>query len=131
MNADNCTSNFYYQTIEQMQECIAFWLAEYKKRCYVRFAIIEKNTQKAIGTTEIFGGKYGVLRIDISTAFEQSQYIEEILCLAIYQFTTDFRIQTLEIKAVNTPDRIPIIEKYSFAPSNSFRPGFGYYERAK
>ena len=30
-NTDNCTSDFYYTSIEQMEGCIRFWLAEYQK----------------------------------------------------------------------------------------------------
>lgn len=131
MNADNCTSDFYYKTVEQMQQCIAFWLEEYKKKSYVRFAIVEKQTHKAEGTVEIFGGKYGVLRIDISTKYEKPEYIEEILRLAVYKFVLDFGIENLEIKAENTPERMPVYEKYGFAPSTLFRPGLGYYERGR
>ena len=41
MNADCCTSDFYYETLTQMQECIRFWLREYQQQAYIRFAIID------------------------------------------------------------------------------------------
>ncbi len=129
MNADNCTSNFYFQTVEEMKECISFWLDLYKKQCFVRFSVIEKQTQNAVGTIEIFGGEYGVLRIDLCTKYEEPKYIEELIRIAIYDFVRDFEIQNLEIKAINTPGRMPLLEKYGFVPSATFRPGSGYYER--
>lgn len=97
MNADNCTSNFYFQTVEEMKECISFWLDLYKKQCFVRFSVIEKQTQNAVGTIEIFGGEYGVLRIDLCTKYEEPKYIEELIRIAIYDFVRDFEIQNLEI----------------------------------
>ena len=34
LNADNCTSNFYYQTKAEMEQCIKYWLEEYKNQYY-------------------------------------------------------------------------------------------------
>lgn len=129
MNTDQCTSNFYYTTREQMKECIDFWLKEYKRKAYVRFSIIPKLTEHAVGTIEIFGGDSGVLRIDIASEYETDPYIEELLYLAVFQFIPDFEIGSLKIKASNTPDRIGLLRKYGFLPSETFRPGMGYYER--
>lgn len=77
MNADCCTSDFYYETLTQMQECIRFWLREYQQQAYIRFAIIDKTVKKAVGTAEIFGGTlggglsgFGVLRIDLALPYE-------------------------------------------------------------
>lgn len=47
MNADCCTSDFYYETLTQMQECIRFWLREYQQQAYIRFAIIDKTVKKS------------------------------------------------------------------------------------
>ena len=128
MNADHCTSDFYYTTHEQMRECIAFWLVEYARGAYVRFSIIAKASGKAVGTVEIFGGEYGVLRIDIATAYETEKYIDEFVTLAMDSFIDDFEIETLVIKAAHTPVRLKVIDKYGFALSQGFRPGAGYYE---
>jgi len=131
-NADNCTSDFYYTTEEQMQECIRYWLAEYQKGYYVRFALIPKagkDRNRAIGTIEIFGGETGVLRLDIATRYERDEYIEELLRLAVFRLIRDFRVGSLKVKADNIPERVPLLEKYGFVPSETFRPGMGYYER--
>lgn len=130
-NADNCTSNFYYTSIEQMEECIRFWLAEYQKGYYVRFAIIPKEENHAVGTMEIFGGEAGVLRLDIASRYEREGYIEELLRLVVLHLIRDFKAESLKIKAGNIPERVPLLEKYGFMPSETFRPGKGYYERPK
>lgn len=126
-NKDYCTSDFYYTTVKEMEECIRFWLKEYEEQRYVRFAIILKSTDKAVGTLEIFGGEDGVLRIDIACSFEK--HIEELIRLTVFNLIKDFNIKSLKIKASNTPDRIPLLEKYGFIPSETFRKGLGYYER--
>lgn len=41
-NSDNCVNGFYYASIEEMKDTIAFWKREYQSRYYVRWAIIEK-----------------------------------------------------------------------------------------
>jgi hypothetical protein len=131
MNADHCTSDFYFTTIEQMQDCISFWLAEYNKKYYVRLSILLKKSDKVIGTVEVFGGEYGVLRIDIGTAYEKNNYLEELIRLAIFDFVSDFGIDNLVIKAINTPERIPMLKKYGFVSSKTFRTEMGYYERSR
>ena len=43
-NSDNCHGdNFYYSTIERMNEAIQFWLYSYKEKYFVRWAIVEKK----------------------------------------------------------------------------------------
>lgn len=130
-NADNCTSDFYYTSIEQMEGCIRFWLAEYQKGYYVRFSVIPKKENRAIGTMEIFGGETGVLRIDVASRYDKECYIEELLRLVVLQMIRDFGAGSLKVKADNTPGRIPLLEKYGFMPSETFRPGMGYYERSR
>ena len=129
INADYCTSDFYCTTIEQMDECIDFWLTEYRDEKYVRFSIVSKEMGTAVGTVEIFGGDFGVLRIDIASKYEQEKYIAELLYIAVLDFIHDFRIGNLKIKASKTPERIPIFEKYGFVADEEFRPGLGYYKR--
>lgn len=130
-NADNCTSDFYYTTLEQMEECIHFWLAEYQKGYYVRFAIVSKQEGRAVGTMEVFGGEAGVLRLDIASRYEQEAYIDQLFRLAVLELIRDFEAESLYVKTSNTPERVPLVEKYGFTPSGTFRPGMGYYERTR
>lgn len=129
INDDNCLSSFYFTELTQMQDCINFWLDEYSQEFYVRFSIILKQLNTPIGTVEISGGEFGILRIDIATEYETEEYLEGILKIAIFDFVPDFGIENIEIKASNTPERIDLLKKYGFTASKTFRPGLGYYER--
>lgn len=63
--------------------CIRFWLDEYKKKYYVRFALISKIENHAIRTVEIFGGDFGVLRIDLAKKYDTEEGFDEIARLAV------------------------------------------------
>ena len=132
MNADACTSSFYFTTVEEMKTAIAFWLSEYEQQRYVRFAVIAKETGKAIGTVEIFGGEYGVLRIDLNSAYETTVYFGELLTCAVHHFYTDFDVQNMCIKVL--PEfaiRTEMVKKFGFVLTNNFRPGAFYYARKR
>jgi len=128
LNADNCTSNFYYQTKAEMEQCIKYWLEEYKNQYYVRFAVVPKSKEQAVGTVEIFGGKDGVLRIDLAKEYERENSIVEIGKLAINKFAKDFGIGSIKIKTANVPERIKWLEQLGFIQSKTFRPELGYHE---
>ena len=128
LNSDNCTSNFYYVTIEEMEQCIKYWLDEYKKKYYVRFAVIPKTSKHAVGTVEIFGGESGVLRIDLVEEYDVKNSIIEIVKLTISTFSKDFGIGSIKIKTVNTPERIEWLEDLGFVSSKIYRPELGYHE---
>ena len=62
------------------------WLDAYKNRGFIRYGIIDKNSNKAVGTMEIFGGErggectdYGVLRIDVRSEYENEESLAELL----------------------------------------------------
>ena len=129
MNADNCTSNFYFTTEDEMKKYIEFWLSTYRNKGFVRLAIIPKaeiDAEHAIGTIELFGGEYGVLRIDLATEWEQSRYIEEIIKLVIDRLVGILQVKKLVIKESNVPERREVFQKFGFI-SSSFRNG-GYVE---
>ena len=128
LNADNCTSNFYYQTKAEMEQCIKYWLEEYKNQYYVRFAVVPKSKEHAVGTVEILGGKDGVLRIDLAKEYECKNSILEIAELAISTFSKDFSIGSIKIKTANVPERIKWLEQLGFIQSKTFRPELGYHE---
>ncbi len=124
-NADRCLNDFRYQTLEEMQNCIAFWLKEYEQEAYVRFAIVDKSLGKAVGTIEMFGmiGQYktpqGVLRIDICFEYERIFLIKELLTLCSTDFFLLFDVVQIITKAV------PIASVRIQALSEL---GFQYYE---
>ena len=100
MNSDYCTSDFFYTTKEEMEQCIKFWLEEYEKQYYVRFAVIPKSENNII----------------------------EIVMLVIHTFSGDFGIGSIKIKTANTPGRIKWLEALGFVVSKNFRPELGYHE---
>lgn len=90
-NSDNCNGDdFHYTSLKRMQEAIAFWQQEYKKKYYVRWTIFDKNVSHAIGTIELFNRKAddyfnncGLLRLDLRSDYEYEEKIFEILSLII------------------------------------------------
>lgn len=78
-NSDNCNGDdFHYTTRERMRKAIDFWLWEYGNRMYVRLSIIDRCTQCAIGTTELFvrtAADYFtnclLLRLDLRSDYEK------------------------------------------------------------
>jgi len=106
-NSDNCTSDFVYKTLEEMGDCIDFWLAEYKNRYYVRFSVIDKKTEKAIGTIEFFAkeenfeiGKVGLLRLDLSSSYENERSISDLFVIIEQEFPKAFGIENIITKAI-------------------------------
>ncbi len=90
-NSDNCDGdNFYYPTIERMKEAMDFWFYSYREKWFVRFAIVDKNLGKAIGTIEAFhrpsNGDFdevGVIRLDLASRYENSADIKSIMSVIL------------------------------------------------
>lgn len=87
-NSDNCFGNFYCELTEYVQGMVDSWITEYKEQHFVRWAIIDKNINKAIGTIELFNRKAedyfnncGLLRLDLRSDYECEENIYEILSL--------------------------------------------------
>ena len=48
-NSDNCDGdNFYYPTIDRMNDALDFWIQSYETEWFVRWAIIDQTLSKAI-----------------------------------------------------------------------------------
>ena len=90
-NSDNCNGDdFHYTTLERMQSAIGFWLWAYQDKGFVRWAVIDKNVQQAIGTIELFNrqaqdyfNNCGLLRLDLRSDCERTECIREILSLIV------------------------------------------------
>lgn len=101
-NSDNCNGDdFHYTTLERMQSAIEFWLWAYRDKGFVRWVIVDKNVQQAIGTIELFnrGGNEqeqtfqskpkdyfnncGLLRLDLRSDYECEEKILEVLSLIV------------------------------------------------
>lgn len=115
-NADNCTSDFCYSTLEEMRGCIEYWLTEYTTQTYVRFGIVDKKIGKVVGTVEIFGGSHGVLRIDILPEYENEEKLSEIINIAD-SFFNDFRCEKIVTKAIpEAVNRITALARNGYHP---------------
>jgi ribosomal-protein-alanine N-acetyltransferase len=107
-NSDNCNGDdFFYRTIERMEQAIRFWGLSYKNKYFVRWSIVECRTNMVIGTAEMFHRKaddkfdgYGVLRIDLMSKFEKAGIIADILEIAERHFYDDFHVKHILTKAI-------------------------------
>ena len=125
-NSDNCNGDdFHYTSLERMQRAIEFWRFSYQDRYFVRWAVVDKNTQKAIGTIELFNRKSedyfnncGLLRLDLRSDYEQAESIFDILNLITLPA---FELFCCRMIATKIPDfaseRKKAAEKLGFAAS--------------
>lgn len=122
-NADSCTGDFHICTPEDMRTCIQFWLKEYTESAYVRFAIVDKQTNRAVGTIEMFGkiGQYntprGLLRLDMASPYENTAHLHEILSLCKGEFFKLFDVSIIVTKAIPAAQsRIRALTELGFSP---------------
>ena len=54
-NSDNCYGDkFYYTTHEEMMGAIDFWQDKFRKKEFVRLAIVKNAENEVVGTVEVF-----------------------------------------------------------------------------
>ena len=126
-NSDRCTSDFCYHTLEEMKDCIDFWLKAYEQQAFVRFAILDKSFDQAVGTIEMFGGSsQGILRLDICSEYEEASFLKELFMLCAKNFFILFGVDKILTKAVPiASDRTKILSEIGF---NSYEISeFDYY----
>lgn len=121
-NSDTCTSDFFFDTAEEMGGCIKMWLGSYDRREFLRFSIVSKESGHAVGTIEMFGmvGVYkterGILRLDIASKHEQEAYLEELFSICIGEFFDLFGVRLIVTKAVpEAAQRVEVLKKLGFA----------------
>lgn len=128
-NSDNCHGDtFYYDTIEKMEKAIGFWLNSYKEKYFVRWSILEKSTNEAIGTIELFhrdANDYftntGLLRLDLASDYEKESIIEDILNLIISDTYELFECDKIATKAIpNAIERIKALRNCGFISTDKF-----------
>jgi RimJ/RimL family protein N-acetyltransferase len=136
-NIDNFPHNCNFNTADEMLNYIKFWLLEYSQEAYIRFSIIDKSTNKAVGTIEMFGmiGKHktetGILRIDMASKYETKHFFNEILNVCVDNFYNLFNVEFMIIKATDKAvNRIEILNEAGFQPHN-FNERKHYYLRSK
>lgn len=136
-NSDRCTGDFCIYKIEDMLQCIKAWLCAYSQQEFIRFAIIDKSISKAIGTVEMFGyvGKYkiktGILRVDVSSEYENTDYLNEIFSVCNENFFDLFEVDVIATKAIpQAVERRNTLLKIDFCEGNVYE-GEHYYLRSK
>jgi ribosomal-protein-alanine N-acetyltransferase len=126
-NSDNCNGDdFYYTSIERMNEAVDFWKYSYDHRYFVRLTVVLNATSEKIGTIEMFKREaddefnhFGVLRIDLQNTYEKQQYIDEILRIANGNFYKEFEVDFILTKAVpNATERIASLRGKGYVPLN-------------
>lgn len=122
-NSDNCGNNdFYYTTERRMGQAIEYWLYEYNRKGFVRWAVVSKPIHEVIGTIELFhrdADDYftncGLLKLDIRSDYEKTSEIIEILRLIIKPAFTLFQCNKIATKAVVTAtQRVQALEDLGF-----------------
>ena len=125
-NSDNCGGDdFHYITEDRMEQAITYWLWEYNRQGFVRWAIVSKATNEVIGTIELFHREAndcftncGLLRLDIRSDYEISSEIIKILRLIIEPTYSLFDCDKIATKAITlATERILALKKLGFRPS--------------
>ncbi len=125
-NSDNCGGDdFHYTTEERMEQAIEYWIWEYSRQGFVRWTIVSKETNEAIGTIEIFHREAddfftncGLLRLDIRSDYEIASEIVKILKLIIEPAYTLFRCDKIATKAITSAiERISALKMLGFKHS--------------
>lgn len=136
MNSDNCTSDFFYTSMDEMEDCIRGWMDGYQRRIIVRLSIIDRQGSKAIGTIEMHGKtrNTGVLRLDLRSAYETQNNILELLRLSIPAFYEALDVRRILIKSIPAAlERITALRAYGFTPAedHAMKPHCDYYVHAR
>lgn len=126
-NSDNCGGDdFYYTSEERMLEAIKYWFFEYERKGFVRWSIIDKTSNEAIGTIELFHRKAkdyftkcGLLRLDLRSDYESKDKIINILSPILAPTFTLFHCNKIATKAIpEAKERISALSKLGFALSD-------------
>lgn len=105
-NSDNCGGDdFYYTTESRMEQAIDYWLWEYSRQGFVRWTIVAKATNEAIGTIELFNRKAddyfndcGLLRLDLRSDYELEASIFDMLSLIVPSVFDLFKCEFIATK---------------------------------
>ena len=125
-NSDNCGGDdFYYTSENRMKEAIEYWFFEYGRKGFVRWSIIDKSSNEAIGTIEFFHRKSndyftkcGLLRLDLRSDYETSEKIVDILSIILPPAFKLFSCNKIATKAIpEATERIDALKRLGFSLS--------------
>lgn len=109
-NSDNCNGDdFFYDTMERVEQALDFWQFSYDNRYFVRWAVVDKWSNTVIGTIELFHrdaedafDNCGLLRLDLRSDFERTPIIADILQLIIKDTYELFYCDKIVTKAIES-----------------------------
>ena len=125
-NSDNCHGDdFHYQTLERMAEAIRFWAFSYQNRYFVRWCIVDKQAQEAVGTIELFRREAedaftdtALLRLDLRSDHEREDVVRELIILIEETAYDLFECDTITTKAAPVAQvRRCVLEALGFTES--------------
>lgn len=111
-NVDNFPKPCYFDSLEQMEEEIQFYLFSYREKYFVRWSVVDKGTGAVVGTIENFNRQafledhsprdafhhVGLLRIDLASAYEDTIFLRELIDLILETGFHDFQCETIATK---------------------------------
>lgn len=122
-NNDNCLGECDY--VNHMAGMINGWLTYcYAKGEFIRLSIVDKLSQKAIGTIEIYDRKCqqterttGILRVDIAPRYEKELFLAELFTLSCHIFFDIFHSELIITKAIpEATERILALKRAGYQP---------------
>ena len=124
-NSDNCHGDdFHYESRERMMEAIWFWLWSYQNGWFIRWSVIDNDTDQAVGTVELcyrvsqdsYNGCV-ILRLDLRSDYENEEAIWDILELIVPPAFFWFECDCIITKAVPAAGvRRDVLRRFGFAP---------------
>ncbi|MBU3153652.1 GNAT family N-acetyltransferase [Clostridium estertheticum] len=127
-NSDNCGGDdFHYNTRERMKQAIDYWKFEYDRKGFVRWSIVDKKDNIAIGTIELFHrdskdyfNNCGLFRLDLRSDYETKVNIIDILKLIIDKTYQLFECNRIATKALPTAsERVKALKELDFLPTEN------------
>ncbi len=124
-NSDNCGGDdFRYGTEERMRQAVEYWLWEYGRRGFVRWSVVDKRTEEAVGTMELFRREAddasdgcGILRLDLRSDYEVEGEIFDLLGRIVPPAYGLFGCRQILTKAIPAAvERRRALEKFGFIP---------------
>jgi len=137
-NCDGSPMKYRFHYLPEMETCIDYWMLDYEKRASIRFGIVDRERDKAIGTIGFSArpgvtpgyGKVGLLRLDLPSRYENESAIMEIMQLAGAHFYGLFGVDSIITKAIpEAKERIAALEKigYQALPPKAIVPFADYF----
>lgn len=122
-NGDNCHGdNFYYQTLDRVRQAMDFWAFSCREGYFVRWAIVENDGDRVVGTVELCDREQDgdidlILRIDLRHDRERAEMVAAVLKALLPEAQGYFRGQAVVTKCWPYAGvRQKALEDFGFVP---------------